>query len=378
MNILDNQFSPPVKREAADRYLLLTLLSFAASVGITRLFLEITGYPQLGNSELHIAHVLWGGLLLFVAALLPLMIANRWIFTLTALLAGIGVGLFIDEVGKFITQSNDYFYPAAAPIIYALFLLTVIVYLRARKPPKRSARAELYRALDALEELLEHDLDIEEREDLEERLKFISRKAEHPDLAYLADQLLDVVSSKDLHIVPDTPTFYERVESLMLRFENRFLTRRRHRAVLIGGLAALGALAFVELIGLLLSLLEPGQLEQALRSLIAEGRVSSQTALSFYLLRLILESTVGITLFMAAVYFILGRERLAVRLSVIGLLLSLAVVNLLLFYFDQFVTLLTATIQFLLLLGVLRYRHRYLTRRVPRNQTWQKMDGKAR
>ena len=89
-------------------------------------------------------------------------------------------------------------------------------------------------------------------------------------------------------------------------------------------------------------------------------------------------ASVGITLFMAAVYFILGRERLAVRLSVIGLLLSLAVVNLLLFYFDQFVTLLTATIQFLLLLGVLRYRQRYLTRRVPRNQTWQKMDGKAR
>jgi len=59
----------PVKREDAEQYLIITLLSFAASVILIRLFLELTGYPQVGNSELHIAHVLWGGLLLFAASL---------------------------------------------------------------------------------------------------------------------------------------------------------------------------------------------------------------------------------------------------------------------------------------------------------------------
>ncbi|MFN2236595.1 MAG: hypothetical protein ACK2U1_20385, partial [Anaerolineales bacterium] len=58
-----NPVHKPVKREGAEKYLLYTLLSFAVSVVLTRLFLEITGYPKLGNSELHIAHVLWGGLL---------------------------------------------------------------------------------------------------------------------------------------------------------------------------------------------------------------------------------------------------------------------------------------------------------------------------
>jgi len=113
----------PVKREDAEQYLVITLLSFAASVILIRLFLELTGYPQVGNSELHIAHVLWGGLLLFAASLLSLIFANRWVYKVSALLAGVGVGLFIDEVGKFITQSNNYFYPAAAPIIYAFFCL---------------------------------------------------------------------------------------------------------------------------------------------------------------------------------------------------------------------------------------------------------------
>jgi hypothetical protein len=70
----------PVRRPGADSYLLITLLSFALSVTLTRLFLFVTGYPQLGGGTLHIAHVLWGGLLLFIAALLPLIFANRWVY----------------------------------------------------------------------------------------------------------------------------------------------------------------------------------------------------------------------------------------------------------------------------------------------------------
>jgi hypothetical protein len=37
----------PVKREDAERCLVITLLSFAASVIVIRLFLELTGYPQV-------------------------------------------------------------------------------------------------------------------------------------------------------------------------------------------------------------------------------------------------------------------------------------------------------------------------------------------
>ena len=55
-----------VRRPGSEQLILLSLVSFASTVIITRLFLELTGYPQLGNSELHIAHVLWGGLFLFI------------------------------------------------------------------------------------------------------------------------------------------------------------------------------------------------------------------------------------------------------------------------------------------------------------------------
>jgi len=160
---LRRQVRDPVRRARAQSNLILMLLSFAGSVFLTRAFLTFTGYPQLGGGGLHIAHVLWGGLLLFAAALLPLMWANQWVYPTGALLTGAGVGLFIDEVGKFITANNDYFFPAAAPIVYAFFLLTVLVYLRVARPRAADARTELYAALGEMEEILDGDLSREER-----------------------------------------------------------------------------------------------------------------------------------------------------------------------------------------------------------------------
>ncbi len=180
------QIRSPVRREGASRYLLLVLISFAASVTLTRLFLQLTGYPRIGAGSLHIAHVLWGGLLLFVAALLPLLLANRWASTASALLAGAGTGLFIDEVGKFITSTNNYFYPPAAPIIYVFFLLTVWIYFQIRKSPSQDPRAAFYRVLDGLEEVLDRDLEPAEQAELVRRLQSIEREAEDPDLARLA------------------------------------------------------------------------------------------------------------------------------------------------------------------------------------------------
>ena len=235
----------PVRREGAETLLLLVLLSFGASVALTRLFLQLTGFPQLGGGELHIAHVLWGGLLLFVASLLPLIFANRWVYTLSAILAGLGMGLFIDEVGKFITQANDYFYPAAAPIIYAFFLLTVMLYVQIRRPQRRNPRAELYRALEAFEEILDHDLEEDEQEELKERLSYVVQHSKDTNLARVAKEMFEAVSTGSLQVAPDSQGLAERLLVRADRLEKRLLPRTRAKAVLVGGLSGLGVVALV-------------------------------------------------------------------------------------------------------------------------------------
>ncbi|MRR32274.1 hypothetical protein EG834_18540, partial [bacterium] len=194
----------PVRREKAETLMLITLLSFGGSVMLTRGFLELTGYPQIGGSVLHIGHVVWGGLFLFVATLLPLILANHWALTWSSVAGGIGFGLFIDEIGKFITQTNDYFYPPAAPIVYTLFIITVLVFIHIRRPRDATPREELYRVLYGMAELLDHDLDATEKAALIKRLENIRDQSDDPQMLKLAKSLDGFIRSEDILTVIDT------------------------------------------------------------------------------------------------------------------------------------------------------------------------------
>lgn len=105
------------------------LVSAVVTVLGIRLYLYLTGYPQVGGDTLHIAHMLWGGLGMVVAfGFLLLFVSSVW-KPIAALVGGIGFGAFIDELGKFITKDNDYFFQPTAAIMYAVF---IVLYFGAR------------------------------------------------------------------------------------------------------------------------------------------------------------------------------------------------------------------------------------------------------
>lgn len=107
----------------------LWLLSAIVTILALRLFLEITGYPQMGGSSLHIAHVLWGGLLMGVGIIMLFTFLGKKLEAIGTLVGGIGFGLFMDEVGKFVTQDNDYFFQPSVAIMYTVF---IVLYMTAR------------------------------------------------------------------------------------------------------------------------------------------------------------------------------------------------------------------------------------------------------
>ncbi|MGY3515391.1 MULTISPECIES: hypothetical protein [Micromonospora] len=140
----------PPRALAAAAYLQAFVLSGVAAVLLTRVLLRATGYPQLGGGGLHIAHVLWGGLLLAAGLGVALVFLGGAARMTGAILGGIGFGLFIDEVGKFVTARTDYFYAPAAGIIYAVFAVLVVITQAVRERTRLIPEERTANALDAV------------------------------------------------------------------------------------------------------------------------------------------------------------------------------------------------------------------------------------
>ncbi|MFF3671275.1 hypothetical protein [Microtetraspora malaysiensis] len=112
---------------SAAAHLQVFAIAGISAVLLIRTYLISTGYPRLGQGDLHIAHVLWGGLLMAAGLGVTLAFLGDAARTWGALLGGVGFGAFVDEVGKFVTEQNDYFYRPAAGIIYMVFAAMVVL-----------------------------------------------------------------------------------------------------------------------------------------------------------------------------------------------------------------------------------------------------------
>ncbi len=96
----------------------LFLVCAVGSVIGNRVFLIITGYPQLGNGTLHISHAIWGAVMMAIAIIFAISFLAPNNRTFIAFIGGCGFGWFIDELGKFITRDVNYFFQPTIALIY--------------------------------------------------------------------------------------------------------------------------------------------------------------------------------------------------------------------------------------------------------------------
>lgn len=167
-------------RNISVRHLLDNLfVSAVATVLAIRAFLFLTGWPIIGGETLHIAHMLWGGFFMLSAIILLLAFLGQRIQHWAAVLGGIGFGFFIDELGKFITQDNDYFFQPTFMIMYLIFVGLYFIIRHLSKEARLSEVERLVNALDLSQEAIMKHVDENERRQL---LSLVEVSAEHQSL----------------------------------------------------------------------------------------------------------------------------------------------------------------------------------------------------
>ncbi len=343
----------PVQRPDGARSLRLVALAFGVTVVVTRLYLELTGYPQIGGGQYHLAHALWGGLLLLVGGLLALLWGNPWVHPLTAVCVGAGSGLFVDEVGKFITAHNDYFTPLAAPIIYVVFLAVLGLATLARRTQLDQPRPRAYAVAQGLTEVADGPLTPAARAALLADLDAMAADPSRPDLAAHARAVRPLIEGAPV----EPPGHRTRAaRAALLRAEALLAPRWVHRLVLVAGSVLLGLLSLVGLV--ILVVLVSGSPDAHL--VLDDQSLPPGTRPPLLLVASGGEAVVGVLLLLAAVTLLLGRDRFGTATCRAGLVIALAGVNVALGYLDAELVVSAVVVEVALLLGVERYRTRFV------------------
>ncbi|HFE66397.1 MAG TPA: hypothetical protein ENJ93_03955, partial [Chloroflexi bacterium] len=314
-----------VERDEAETYLLTSVIAFGATIILVRLFLELTGYPQVGGGTLHIAHLLWGGLLMFIAIFLVLIWDNPVFLLAAAVLSGIGIGLFIDEVGKFITQNNDYFFPAAAPIIYGFFLLTVLIYIIVRQPDEEDPRRAMVLALEQLQDAIYGELDDREVKELLHNLG-TARQAEKPEIREMATVLHRYVDEGNVPFKDYRPNLLRRAGDKAVAWGQQLGRAKLRILILVGlGITAVGAVATLGLL-----LIAAFSADAVVETLFAAVRSEAQTLavndVRGVYIRTGLELLIGLVALTAIFFILRGKEKRGMVIGLASVVLSLTAV----------------------------------------------------
>jgi len=307
----------------AGRYLDLFIVGGVSAVLAIRFILRITGYPSLGGARFHIAHMLWGGLLMAAALLVCLSFLGNRTRLLAALLGGVGFGTFIDEIGKFITRDNNYFYQPSIALIYILF---VLIYLASRDLQMRSGitREEyLVNAINDLEEAVINDLQPDERD---RALRYLGAIAEKDDLTSGLASLIERASVQPRR----THGMLRRIRRYVVVGYEAVLARANR----FGGLVTLFVLQLAVNAGTVAFIVARAWSAQAV------ANASDQQAGTFVIISisdvLLIVSTFIPSVFVVIAAFALRRSRMrALRLFHRAVLLSILFTEVFMFYRNQ-------------------------------------------
>ncbi len=321
----------------------LFLVAAVSAILVIRLYLELAGYPQLGGDSLHIAHMLWGGLLMAVAILLMLFFLGQSVDRWAAIIGGAGFGTFIDEIGKFVTQDNDYFYEPAVALMYVTFILIVLM-TRLMRRGRYSSNEYLLNALQLIEEVAVHDLDPEEQR---QAMEYLKRANPQDPLVPALQHMLQ--NAATVPLPPPGP--FTRFKHILRSIYLKLVTFRGFELIVVAFFMIQLLIKFIYLFVIIAKGLHA---EQIISTTVFSHFVQNIEQLSFSQWAELISSIFSAVFIFLGVMLLRRSTLLAYAMFERSVLISIFITQVFMFYQDQFAALVGLFLN-LILLAILRY-----------------------
>ena len=331
---------------------LLAMMSWAIfSLLLVRIYLALTNYPQIGRGTWHISHVLFGGIIMTIGMMVNLMLQGRDVKKVSTAIFGFGFGWFIDEIGKFLTRDYNYFFRPAIIVIYGLFVSMFLFYKYLSRRNKERNSAVLYSVLDDMEEVINDDLEKSEKRKMIKKLKLII-STEKGNLKLMAEGLLKAV--REMKVKDDRRNV--QLKDWAIKMFNISYDKIFKRTMVVYGLFAYAVYFSIDKIIDILRIGASRQKMEMIQKFYADYSFFGKSDIYMIVFKMMADLGASILFLVGARLFWQGKRTKGMRFFKYGLYVSIFLVSIFKFYFEQFGGLAEVVVAIVLLQVVDRYQ----------------------
>lgn len=313
-----------IKRENASELVLTMMASAVVSLLSMRLYLNIMNYPIVGKGYWHVAHALWGGVAMVVAMLMELSWQGKKNQRNAAIVFGLGFGLFVDEIGKYLTKDSNYFFQPAILFIYLTFigLFALYRYLQTLEPEED--KTKIYQSLGALEEAVEGDLSQKEKEKALEKLEKIKETKVTMALRQMIKSLPIVEEKRNEEI----DYVWRKIKGILVRFFHR-----KWVLVLLMGFTIYFLLGTIADAMSITAHFKDNWLVEMLND---SASLDTRSELVLFKIKTVIDAVTSLFFGLGIYWVARDKRRYGAKVYQYGLIISIFITSFFRFYFEQF------------------------------------------
>ena len=224
-----------------------------------------------------------------------------------------------------------------------------------RKPIKNDLRTNLFHTLEEFEEVLEGDLSDIEKEKIINRMEAVDFASEDNDLLILKEMFVLFLKDPSRPFVEHNPDIFEKAANWLSCFEEKIFEKEKFYICLRLLWIFLGVILVVQPLFIVSGIDEPIRLSGWLKSIVDSSLLHSENINFLGFFRIVMQVFSGVGLWVCALFYKIEKGVKWISIAHLILLIVLTVVNSLVFFYDQFSTIIFVMVEFLVFLLTTRF-----------------------